>query len=145
MSIISAFAGILSLHADRNFKVLSTPVATRAQSPVTANPSLVPHSAGAHDRHSNSQTSIISISSTRSSDIEELSTSQPVTGEVWWVGRSQDALDINLLTCLTTGFPSALINPTLRSTTFGTEEMCLHCIPCVAFDDKRASLRQCRE
>lgn len=70
--------------------------------------------------------------------MEKLPTSQPAAGDISCVARYQDGADISLLDCLKTGFPLALISPALRSTTFGTEEMYLHCILCVAFDDKRA-------
>ncbi|KAJ5857997.1 hypothetical protein N7455_008891 [Penicillium solitum] len=124
---------------ERIDKAFSTLVASRAQSPATINPSLVLPSTRARHGHPNSQTSIISVSSARSSDIDELPASQSAAGEISWVGRSQDVLDIDLLTCLKTGFPNAFVNPALRSTTFGNEGIYLHCILCVAFDEKRAS------
>jgi len=123
---------------ERLDKPVSTPISSRAPSPATTHPSGVPSSARSHHRQTNSRTSIISVSSTRSSDIEELPASQPAVGDISWVARYQEAAEIPLLDCLRTGFSLALINPALRSTMFGTEEMCLHCILCVAFDDKRS-------
>ena len=113
-------------------------MSSRAPSPATTHPSRIPSSAQSHHRQSKSRTSIISVSSTRRLNMEELPTSQPAAGDISWVARYQDGADISLLDCLKTEFPLALISPALRSTTFGTEEMCLHCILCVAFDDKRA-------
>ncbi|KAK4862349.1 hypothetical protein LT330_010777 [Penicillium expansum] len=127
---------------ERIDEAFSTPVVSRAQSPANAHPSLIPSSTQAHHRHSTSRTSIISVSSTGSSDIEVLPTSQPAAGDILWVGRARDGSEISLINCLRTGFPHALINPTLRSTRFGTEEICLHCILCVAFDDIRALVHE---
>src|SRR5699024_494973 len=112
---------------ERIDEAFSTPLSSRAPSPATTHPSIVPPSARSHHRPSNSRTSIVSVSSTRSSDIEELPTSQPAAGDISYVTRSRDGAELSLLDCLRTGFPLALVNPALRSTGFGTEEMCLYC------------------
>ncbi|KAJ5515626.1 hypothetical protein N7527_007186 [Penicillium freii] len=61
-------------------------------------PSRIPPSAQGYHRHSNGHTLNISVSSTRSSDMEELPTSQPAAGEISWV----DTRTAHILTFWTT-------------------------------------------
>lgn len=78
--------------------------------------------------------SVVSISSSRSSDIIEVPASGVVATSITEYA-TVDGRSVTLLECLRHYFPSALLNADLRSSSLGTEEMCLHCVLRVAFDD----------
>lgn len=78
--------------------------------------------------------SVVSISSSRSSDIVEVPASGAVATSITRYG-TVDGRSFSLLECLRHYFPSALLNADLRSSSLGTDEMCLHCVLRVAFDD----------
>ncbi|KAI1828809.1 hypothetical protein DTO006G1_9952 [Penicillium roqueforti] len=78
--------------------------------------------------------SVVSISSSQSSDVIEVPASGAVATSITRY-TTVDGRSISLLECLRHYFPSALLNADLRSSSLGTDEMCLHCVLRVAFDD----------